>query len=246
MRGTEEWLRLMKWDGRPGFNYMQHSVYYVNDTVAGIFKQYKNLTQLVVYNAGHLAPYDQGESTYGMFIEQHIYLLLLSTDMMMRFTRGTSFCTSTGVCAQAQCPNTCSNHGKCDTATATCQCQPGWSEEDCSIGNVSVKFGSARTYDGYLFGRGMHVYYVTIPNSPALFDVQIDVQKTTTPYGILHIYATLSNQPIVPNEKSETILLSQFSHSNTEDLDRKTLTMSALEPSSTFHLFFFFCTSLTH
>jgi vitellogenic carboxypeptidase-like protein len=45
--GTSEWLRLLQWDGRASFNYADQQVFYdsQNKTV-GIFKGFKNLTQV--------------------------------------------------------------------------------------------------------------------------------------------------------------------------------------------------------
>lgn len=45
--GSSEWLRLMEWNGRAGFNYADQQVFYdSNNKTMGIFKSYKNLTQV--------------------------------------------------------------------------------------------------------------------------------------------------------------------------------------------------------
>jgi carboxypeptidase C (cathepsin A) len=65
--GTSEWMRLMLWSGRAGFNYADQQVFVdsQNKTV-GVFKGYKNLTQLIVYNSGHMVPHDQGPASLEM------------------------------------------------------------------------------------------------------------------------------------------------------------------------------------
>jgi len=42
----------------------------------------------------------------------------------------------------AACPNDCSRHGTCTTASV-CQCESGWAGEDCSIPDVALTSGSA-------------------------------------------------------------------------------------------------------
>merc|ERR1712150_466470 len=36
------------------------------------------------------------------------------------------------VAAPKPCPNDCSNNGACDTGTGICDCDAGWTKEDCS------------------------------------------------------------------------------------------------------------------
>jgi hypothetical protein len=45
--GTSEWLRLMQWDHRASFNYADQQIFYdAENKTVGIFKGYKNLTQV--------------------------------------------------------------------------------------------------------------------------------------------------------------------------------------------------------
>jgi vitellogenic carboxypeptidase-like protein len=54
--GTNEWVRLLEWDGKSTFNYMDHEQYKIGNTTRGLFKSHKNLLQSIIYGAGHLAP----------------------------------------------------------------------------------------------------------------------------------------------------------------------------------------------
>jgi hypothetical protein len=77
-QGNEEALMKMEWSGNDdnGWSHATRSLWVNNDYPAGYIKSDRNLHFLIVYNAGHMVPYNQPEN---------------SLDMLERFLRGTSF-----------------------------------------------------------------------------------------------------------------------------------------------------------
>jgi vitellogenic carboxypeptidase-like protein len=74
---TESMLRKMEWRGAKQFQAADRKIWRVGGTdVAGYVKKFKNLTYLVVRNAGHMIPYDQPKWAF---------------DMINRFTAGKPF-----------------------------------------------------------------------------------------------------------------------------------------------------------
>ncbi|KAG2388934.1 hypothetical protein C9374_014334 [Naegleria lovaniensis] len=232
--GTNEYLRYMDWYGRFNFNYEPHyPIYMTNSNVndpqkaIGIFRKYDNLTQVVLYNSGHISPHDIPQA---------------SLEMVRRFLDNKSFCsysiaynaTGGGMCTGTsittpqnsmtsdtlltQCPNLCSGHGQCNVATvpATCQCSPGFYEQDCSTAKHDITFGMEATYrKNIIFGNTIHLYHLTMPYndlSNGLFDIHVKLTKTSK-LGKLHIYAYTSNETFVEN--------SQIDESNIEDMRRR-------------------------
>lgn len=64
--GTSEMLDTMSWDGQTGFNQATNVTWNSNSQVAGSSRTYKNLTYLVVNNAGHMVPHDQPANALDM------------------------------------------------------------------------------------------------------------------------------------------------------------------------------------
>jgi carboxypeptidase C (cathepsin A) len=60
--GTAALLDSMPWSGQTGFNNAQNVTWSVNGQVAGTVRYYNNLTWIVVHNAGHMVPHDQGQN----------------------------------------------------------------------------------------------------------------------------------------------------------------------------------------
>ncbi len=60
--GTERWLSLLKWSGQSEFNALPRKPWTFGTNIGGSVRTYQNLTQLVVYGAGHLVPMNQPES----------------------------------------------------------------------------------------------------------------------------------------------------------------------------------------
>ncbi|CAI9779732.1 unnamed protein product [Fraxinus pennsylvanica] len=56
---TLAWVRTMRWDGIPGFLEAERKVWRVDGKLAGYVQKWKNLSHVVVLNAGHLMPGDQ-------------------------------------------------------------------------------------------------------------------------------------------------------------------------------------------
>ncbi|KAF0972227.1 hypothetical protein FDP41_009535 [Naegleria fowleri] len=251
--GTNEYFRYMDWYGRFNFNYEPHYPIYLTNSNAndpqkaiGIFRKYDNLTQVVLYNSGHISPHDIPQA---------------SIEMVRRFLDNKSFCsysiaynaTGGGMCTGSsittpqnsmtsdtlltQCPNLCSGHGQCNVATvpATCQCSPGFYEQDCSTAKHDITFGKEATYrSNIIFGNTIHLYHLTLPYSElsnGLFDIHVKLTKTSK-LGKLHIYAKTSNETFVENsqidESNIEQMRQQFPFHDLEDVNEKSLDMNEL------------------
>jgi len=68
MVGTELSLNGMEWAGKDGWLDAPRGLWKVNDYPAGWAKEYKNLTFAVVYNSGHMVPYNAPDSAYDLLI----------------------------------------------------------------------------------------------------------------------------------------------------------------------------------
>ena len=68
MVGSELALNAMEWSGRKEWLDAPRGLWKVNDYPAGWAKEYKNLTFVVVYNSGHMVPYNAPESAYDILI----------------------------------------------------------------------------------------------------------------------------------------------------------------------------------
>ena len=75
LMGTDGYLRTFQWPGRADFLASNRTVWkYIDNkdadggklSTAGWFRSGGNLTQLVVANAGHMAPADQPEAVFDM------------------------------------------------------------------------------------------------------------------------------------------------------------------------------------
>lgn len=77
-QGSEKLLDSMQWKGRPGWHSAPRGLWTVDDDqqVAGYTKEHKNLYFVVVYNSGHLVPFN---------------VPLAALDLVTRFTVGKSF-----------------------------------------------------------------------------------------------------------------------------------------------------------
>ena len=58
---AENWIASIQWKGREEYLEAKKSIWYVEDKVAGSARSARNLTQVVVLKAGHMAPKDQPE-----------------------------------------------------------------------------------------------------------------------------------------------------------------------------------------
>ena len=68
MVGTELALNGMEWSGKKEWLDAPRGLWKVNDYPAGWAKEYKNLTYAVVYNSGHMVPYNMPNSAYDLLI----------------------------------------------------------------------------------------------------------------------------------------------------------------------------------
>jgi len=60
--GEAATLNSMPWPGQQGFLNAANVTWTVNGQAAGSARSYDNLTFVVVYNAGHMVPHDQGQN----------------------------------------------------------------------------------------------------------------------------------------------------------------------------------------
>ncbi|KAI0464778.1 carboxypeptidase C prc1 [Komagataella kurtzmanii] len=64
--GNRAWTNALPWVDADGFEKAEVQDWLVNGKKAGEFKNYSNFTYLRVYDAGHMAPYDQPENSHEM------------------------------------------------------------------------------------------------------------------------------------------------------------------------------------
>ncbi len=65
--GGEAWLQALVWDGQSAFNNQTLSTWMVKGVPAGLIKSEQGLTQLRVYDAGHMLPMNTPMVAYVMF-----------------------------------------------------------------------------------------------------------------------------------------------------------------------------------
>eukprot|EP00762_Andalucia_godoyi_P000785 ANDGO_03848.mRNA.1 Serine carboxypeptidase-like 49 len=75
--GTEYGLRSLQWPGHDDFNQQKKCYWKVDGSIAGYFRNARNLSQLVVLDSGHLVPHDQPSKAF---------------DMVRRFISSQTFC----------------------------------------------------------------------------------------------------------------------------------------------------------
>lgn len=68
MVGTEMCLNEMDWSGKEEWLDAKRGLWVVNDYPAGWAKEFFKLTFVVVYNSGHMVPYNQPEPSYDLLL----------------------------------------------------------------------------------------------------------------------------------------------------------------------------------
>ena len=65
--GTKMYASVMNWTGRSGYNRQKEKSWSLSTgQKAGYYQSYGNLTRLVLYNTGHIAPFDSPQATFEM------------------------------------------------------------------------------------------------------------------------------------------------------------------------------------
>jgi carboxypeptidase C (cathepsin A) len=64
--GTTEWTNSIPWAGQQNFIHAQNQTWTVNGSQAGYYRTYGNFTHMIVFDAGHMAPFNQPENTLNM------------------------------------------------------------------------------------------------------------------------------------------------------------------------------------
>jgi len=67
--GTNEWAAALNWPGQNQFNNAQNVSWVVANQPAGYYKSAQGLTHLIVYNAGHMVPFNQPENAWNMLYQ---------------------------------------------------------------------------------------------------------------------------------------------------------------------------------
>lgn len=63
---TEHFLNALEWPGKFIYALAPRKIWKVDGNVAGYVRKAKNLTQVLVRNAGHILPYDQPKWAFDM------------------------------------------------------------------------------------------------------------------------------------------------------------------------------------
>jgi len=66
LMGTNTWTSNLKWPGQQAFNNAQNHTWVVAGQTAGYYKSAQGFTHVVVYNAGHMSPFNQPRNTQDM------------------------------------------------------------------------------------------------------------------------------------------------------------------------------------
>jgi len=61
--GTNEWTSHINWPGQNTYSTAKNHTWIVGGKEAGYYKSGGNLTHTIIYNAGHMAPFDQPQNT---------------------------------------------------------------------------------------------------------------------------------------------------------------------------------------
>ena len=80
MVGSELALNGMEWSGQEGWLNAPRGLWKVEDYPAGWTKTYKNLTFAVVYNSGHMVPYNQPTVAYDLLMRLLTHKSFLDTE----------------------------------------------------------------------------------------------------------------------------------------------------------------------
>ncbi|KAI8838025.1 Alpha/Beta hydrolase protein [Chytriomyces cf. hyalinus JEL632] len=67
--GIEAWLHEMEWSGQQGYRDAPKTAFMVADVESGYFKTHSNLTWLVMFDSGHMVPYDKPIESLQMLMD---------------------------------------------------------------------------------------------------------------------------------------------------------------------------------
>lgn len=194
--GTSEYLRYMEWEGRSVFNSMKQTLFKDTTSVYGQFKSHLGLSHMVIYGAGHIAARSAPKQTLSMvnrFIgpTQNLCDIYSPNCLDLAYT----------------CPGNCTSHGLC-LSKFTCQCLPGYSGNDCSVGQFPIVVHTPRTFSGTVFGKDINIFQLEIRGADSLLDANISLTRTSN-IGTPYIYLSIFGKNLLPTPDQVRALVYQ-------------------------------------
>ena len=208
--GVNEILRqMLDWEGQLTFNSLNSSIFTIQDMIGGRFKAYGGLTQVVLYNNNYKEGVEINPNFNGNYKIGNVDMVASRYEMVNRYiTRADTsmliddrdiLCgDATKKChsdSQYPCPSLCSKKGTCNLEKKKCDCQPGYYDNNCSIGrakySLNILSNSASFNNLYISGRDTVVLEVNIQERTSLLDLYLEVNRIGK-YGNPFVFMNVS------------------------------------------------------